>query len=218
MHSHSSGDSAWPVNMLQHQVVGRLVQKQYIWLFKEKLSQKHLGSLPTWQRSYIRIHSKVHDTKGTRHFVNLSIKVKITTLQTVLKFSTSSISASTSAPVFSHFHIGSLIRTSALNSSSKLYAEHHAPDCPSARDWVLIQVTRCHIFGPLNLPSSSTLPVTMLIRLIFPSPLAPTRPICSPLRGEWHIFKKSHSHQNHDSDFLTSKILPFLIPFIFVFM
>ncbi|KXT94878.1 hypothetical protein SMIDD26_00516 [Streptococcus mitis] len=36
-----------PVNMLSIQVVGRLVQKQDIRLFKEEFSQKHLGSLST---------------------------------------------------------------------------------------------------------------------------------------------------------------------------
>ena len=142
-----------PINMLSIQVVGRLVQQQDIRLFKEKFSQKHLGSLTTWQRSYIRIHAKVHDTKGTRHFINLSIQgIKITTLQTVLKFTNFFHKSINIRSIFSHFHIEVIDTGFCFEKLIKGCTENITHWLSFFQDRVLIQVTSSHILWPLNLP------------------------------------------------------------------
>ena len=55
--------------MLPVEVVGRLIKKEDVRLFKQELSQKHLGTLTARKLGNIIIKSYIAKTKGSSHFL-----------------------------------------------------------------------------------------------------------------------------------------------------
>ena len=56
--------------MLPVEVVGRLVKKEDVRLFKQKLSKENLSTLASRKLGYIIIKSYITKTKGCSHFLH----------------------------------------------------------------------------------------------------------------------------------------------------
>ena len=47
-----------PLNMLDIQIISRLIQKENVWFFQQKLCQQNLGSLASGKFGYVLVQSQ----------------------------------------------------------------------------------------------------------------------------------------------------------------
>ena len=74
-----------PFNMLLIQIVGRLIQKQDVWLFQKQLSQKHLGTLAAGKLGNILIHANLLQAQRAAYLFYLAVNdIKVMGHQKVL--------------------------------------------------------------------------------------------------------------------------------------